>query len=457
MALDISKFVPRSVAARSRLMTMIIVAVAAICLLAGIGERITKAYEDLTDAERIAALSLVMSGVPEEALPLTLLEVDDATRLDWGDRRVTPHAALAKLIAMSASHGASAVMVDFDLSGDAPEQKADQIFLQLLAEYPPEAPPLLLARTILFVRGEGGGAGDVQASGSAATPYDAVVSGKPNIQWVTTLNDISSDRSVKKIRLWQTVCTGSAGTAYPSPALAVAAWLFPGSDHRAELAGFLDSRVQSECGKTAETEHAWPPVEEQAATIPYVFADATRMPASFRIDHGGKRTVALRRIRAGQLVKVDNGQAAAAGEIDRDPFENRVVLIGATHAGSGDFYETPFGTMSGVMIVANSITQAKTIVETTPAAAWIKNVLVLALFLIFAVVARKLQGAPAVIVIAILSIAALFIISRMFGFATGTNIIAIAVPGFALFKLVDSIGHIALHWPSLGWRALLKK
>lgn len=438
-------------------MTIIIVAVAAICLLAGIGERITKAYEDLTDAERIAALSLVMSGVPEEALPVTLLEVDDATRLDWGDRRVTPHGALAKLISLAASHGASAVMVDFDLSGDIPEQKADETLLQLLAAYPPEAPPLLLARTIRFVRSEGAAVGGVQASDAAVTPYDAVVAGKSNVQWVTTLNDISADRSVKKIRLWQTVCTGSAGTAYASPALAVAAWLFPGSDRRAELAGFLDSRVHSECGKTAETGHAWPPMEEQAATIPYVFADAARMPASFRIDHGGKRTVALRRIRAGQLVKVDNGQAEAAGEIDRDPFENRVVVIGATHAGSGDFYETPFGTMSGVMIIANSITQAKTIVETAPAPSWLKNILVLALFLTFAVVARKLQGAPAVIVIAILSIAALFSISRILGFAAGTNIIAIAVPGFALFKLVDSIGHIAMHWPSLGWRALLKK
>jgi hypothetical protein len=39
-------------------------------------------------------LTLVMSGVPEGALPVTLLDVDDATR-GLGRGPATPHAALA--------------------------------------------------------------------------------------------------------------------------------------------------------------------------------------------------------------------------------------------------------------------------------------------------------------------------------------------------------------------------
>jgi len=155
-------------------------------------------------------------------------------------------------------------------------------------------------------------------------------------------------------------------------------------------------------------------------------------------------------------VTYENGIAATAGEIDRDPFAGRVVLLGASHAASGDFYETPLGTMPGVLILANSIVQAKALVETPPVPVWTRNTLAMALFLLFAFIARKFYGAPAVVLIGLISLAALFAISRIFGFAAGVNVIAVAVPGFALFKLVDAVVHIVLSWRELGWRALLK-
>ena len=38
----------------------------------------------------------------------------------------------------------------------------------------------------------------------------------------------------------------------------------------------------------------------------------------------------------------------------------------------------------------------------------------------------------------------------------GIDVIAVAVPGFALFKLMDSLIFIASNVPKQGWRAILK-
>ncbi len=427
-------------APRRHLLTSFIVGLAALILLGGFGQRIIEVFESLNDADRLAALSLVMGGVPEDALPVTLLDVDDATRAAWGAGPVTPRAALAVLIGEARRNGAAAILVDFDLTSEIAGAPPDAALAALLQSYPADAPALLLVRKIGFTRDSD----SIRAAEASPTPYDGAVAGKANIHWIATLNDISADRAVRKIRLWQSVCDGAAGTAYPSAALAAAALLFSSARHGEDLASFLAARVAVECGQANLPPAAWPPAAEQAAAIPYVITGNSRAPFLFR------------RIGAGQLVTYENGVAAKAGEIDRDPFAGRVVLLGATHSASGDFYETPLGTMPGVIILANSIVQAKAIVETPPVPAWMRNALAMALFLLFAFVARSFYGAPAVVLIGLIALAALFAISRIFGFAAGVNVIAVAVPGFALFKLVDSIVHIAMGWPKHGWRALLK-
>lgn len=436
----LDNWLPKDEPPRRRLLTSFIVGVAALVLLGGFGQRLIEGFEGLNDADRLAALTLVMSGVPEGALPVTLLDVDDATRAAWGGGAATPHAALAVLIGESQRNGAAAVVVDFDLTSEIAGAPPDAALAALLQSYPAAAAPLMLVRKIGFTRDSDG----IRAAEASPTPYDGAVAGKPNIRWITTLNDISADRSVRKIRLWQSVCDGAVGTAYPSAALVAAALLFSSSGHAEDLESFLADRVAVECGQAATVRAAWPPAGGQAATIPYV------------ISGNNKATPLFRGIGAGQLVTYRNGAASKAGEIDRDPFANRVAILGATHSASGDFYETPLGTMPGVLILANSIVQARAIVETPPVPAWARNALAMALFLLFAYIARKFYGAPAVVLIGAISLAALFAISRLFGFAAGVNVIALAVPGFALFKIVDAVVHIAMSWPKLGWRALLK-
>ncbi len=162
----------------------------------------------------------------------------------------------------------------------------------------------------------------------------------------------------------------------------------------------------------------------------------------------------LRRIRAGQIVTFEDGKAKLSGELDADPFKDRVVLIGATHADTSDFYNTPLGTMPGVLIIANSIIQAKTITDTEPMGWWLANILALGLFLIYAFIVRNLQSALALTAIGVVSVIALFIISRLFSFYDGVNVVAVAVPGFALFKLIDSLAQIVMDIPRRGWRSI---
>ena len=271
---------------------------------------------------------------------------------------------------------------------------------------------------------------------------------------MTTLNGIGKDRQVRRIRLWQSVWEGAGGTTYPSPALAVAAAV--GSQHTADLDSFLVTRVAVECGHAGITFPSWPPVRQEAVQFPYVFGDRSDAPALFRIDMGGRSPIAFRRIAAGQLFTFTNKVAAPAGDIDADPFRDRVIVVGASCADSGDVYETPLGSMPGTLVIANSIVQAKAVADTAPASPLVKNILAMLLFLLLAFVARTFIGAAAFIILGLVTLLALFAISRTLGFAAGIDVIAVAVPGFAFFKLIDSMVFIGMNVPKLGWRAILK-
>lgn len=434
------------------LTTTVILVVGALLLLVGVGQRLIDAYERFKSADYITAVSLVMAGVPDNALPITLLDVDDKTRASWGNQRITPHAALARLVEESAKLGSAMVVSDFDLSPEIAGAAGDPALLALLESYKPEWPPLLLARKISFTRGEG--EEEFVARDAAATPYDDAVRGKPNIHWITTLNDIGGDRQVRRVRSWQTVCVGAGGTAFPSAILVAAALLYPEDGHQADLEAFLKSRAETDCRNEPEAKLSWPKFEGQAITIPYMVADRPETRSLFRIEKDGRQTVVLRRISAGQIVTYDGTTAQLAGELDADPFRGRVTLIGASHADTSDFYNTPLGTMPGVLIIANSIIQAKNITDTQPMSWWLSNIFALALFLIYAVIVRNLQSALALTAIGIVSLIGLFIISRLFSFYDGVNVVAVAVPGFALFKLIDSLAQIAVDIPRRGWRSI---
>ncbi len=434
---------------------LVITVIAAAFMLSGLGSAIMDAHDSFAKTDRLAAISQIISGVPDGALPVTLLDVDDATRQAWKSTGVTPHAALAELVRTAANNGAKGILLDFDLTLDTPGAPADDTLFGLIRAYPADAPVLMLVRRIGFTKSAKVDDTALVAS-ELPTPYDEAVAAKPNVVWVTTLNEIGADRAVRQIRLWQTVCNGAEGRSYPSPALVTAA-LFGATNHGEALKAFLANRVAEECGERPVKDGAWPPMKQQLAQLPYVFGNDAASPARLRIEQAdGSRVVALRRISAGKLVTYDGVTAAPAGEIDRDPFAGRVAVIGASYTESTDVHETPLGNMPGSVVLANSIVQAERLASTVPASSLVRNIFAFELFLIFAVCARYFVGVIALLGIGVSSVAALVIISRLFGYESAVDSIGAAITGFALFKLVEALATMAINVRKNGWRVILK-
>jgi CHASE2 domain-containing sensor protein len=87
-------------------------------------------------------------------------------------------------------------------------------------------------------------------------------------------------------------------------------------------------------------------------------------------------------------------------EVARDDsrlFGGRVVLIGATHASSGDVWLTPAGVLPGVELLANSVRFATRQVGSGPGAELAYRVKALALFGLFAAAGWWLRGLVALL------------------------------------------------------------
>ena len=277
-----------------------------------------------------------------------------------------------------------------DIAGQAP---IDPELYNELAHYPEAGPPLYVVRAIRFRDTGHGEAGETFVAESyRKTPYDPVLKDRTNLTWISALPSFGSDRVVRKIRFWQTVCEGAKGKAFPSAALAVTAAL---ENQGAALKAFLDERIAEECGGSKPMASAWPRQRRLDASLPFAFTDSATAPTFNATGLDGKPTALLRRIGAWSFVRVANGQIEAAGDVDPGIFRDRAVLIGVTHADSRDIYATPLGSMPGVVILANSVALAKVITGTPEASTFVKNLLAITFFLIVAFLGIKLQAAPA--------------------------------------------------------------
>jgi CHASE2 domain-containing sensor protein len=432
----------------SRAASVFVVALVIVLTLSGVGGRITEFYENINKSERLAALALVIGGVPRDAMPVTLLAIDDRTRLAWGNPQSTPHAALAGLAGLAQKSGARAILLDFDLSSEAGTVAADPALLAFLSSYPANAPTLMMARKVRFIRGEHG----VEADSTGATPYDQAASGHGNMRWVTTVNHYGDGRAVKQIRLWQSICRGERPAVLPSPALVSAA------PDPAALDDFLAHAQLQDCPNGESLpEPEWRPRSGQAVTIPYVIGSVDGNAGRFNIPQGQGKTLAFRQISARLLVtRNPDGSYATAQDVDPASFANRIVVIGATHADTGDLYETPFGSMAGVTILANTLITARSMVETGPVPQVVVSGLALLLMLWMVWLNRRLLGVPAALVIGASAAIVLFTVARLLGFSAGLKVVALAFAAFALFKIIDGLFSIAKSWHAKRWRAFLK-
>jgi CHASE2 domain-containing sensor protein len=428
--------------------------------LFGLGQGIVALYEGATTSDQVNRLA-ALSGPPDGVMPVTLIDIDDRTHAAWGMDGVTPHGALAELIAIARERQPLAIVVDIGLAFDDPGRKANPALEATLAGYQGDWPPLLLVRQVSFKRSDDGRS---VASAYRATAYDSATANKAKIIWVSALPQLGSDRVVRQMRLWQPHCEGQGEAAAvkevrPAPPLALLAAL-DGCARCAEMKDYLDARALGECrGDDSEPATDWPPFRERIAAIPYAINGDGEAIGSATIAFDGNSTDLIRRVSAGILVShaAATNQTARAGEIDAEPFKRRIVLIGGTHGGTGDIHMTPFGSMQGAIVIANALAAAKAMIEAPDPGPFKRHALAFVLFVAFVFIAARFEAAPAALVIGLIGIAALALFSRAVGFSGALEAVATGLAAFGLFKLLDSIVGIAHQWRrGRGWRAIFK-
>ena len=293
---------------------------------------------------------------PRDVIPVTLVEIDDTTHRLWGSPAVTPREPLVSLLQTVMRAQPRAVVVDIDLAWGGAE--ADQLVLQKwLAAYQGPAPLIFPKRL------ESAPGGTRRA---AASPFDDVFASNTHLAWAHASFESDSGGVVRQWADWVEVCTAAGTTMLASIPARLSLMLEP-LPHGLRRA-------------------AAPPIQNSC------------QPAG---DPAGQLLLIGRRLTgpARSGLTADAAAVSAATildlQIDRDDswlFADRVVLIGATHPASGDFWLTPSGVLPGVELLAHTIRLAPLRTEHTAASAFKLRVAVLAGFLLFAAIGLVFRG-----------------------------------------------------------------
>jgi CHASE2 domain-containing sensor protein len=327
---------------------------------------------------------------PARALPVTVVDIDEATYRGWQSPAITKRGELARLIEVVTRASPGAVVVDIDLSGrtgDAAEVD-EQRLMALLTAYR-GATPLVFPKRME--------PGDDGARLAAASAYDPLFAGNPQLQWAHATFATDGDGKVRRWEEWLAAC--SNGRHFWLPAVATRV-----------LAALADAGADVE-----------------RSTKPQASADCrTRAVASERRLLVGPRITGRSASPFARNARTVSARMVLDPEIDRDDrwlFTGRVVLIGATHSGSSDLWLTPGGVVPGVELLANTIHYAPVDSSDGRASEIAYRGLAILLFLIFTAATWRLVG----------------IAAFGGGLIGALLVVAIAIRGWDYFRVFESL------------------
>lgn len=305
----------------------------------------------------------------DRELPVTVVEIDDETYQAWGSPALTPRRELARLIEVVAAANPAAVVVDVDFSGMGTEadSRVDQPLLEYFAGYRHSAPVILPKRI------EAAADGTLQM---ARSPFDGVVGATPQLWWAHASFETDSDGAVRQWARWLAVCDEADPQWLPAIPVRVALLLEP-------LPADLDRPLIPDPPATCEPAEARP---GQRLII------GPRLTGPRLTGTAGAAFVAGARAVSASLL--------LDAELDRDDaqmFGGRIVIVGASHAGTSDFWLTPSGALPGVELLANAIRYSTLRTAAGPGTELLFRVATLALFVMFALQAYWLRGAAALL------------------------------------------------------------
>jgi CHASE2 domain-containing sensor protein len=420
--------------------------------LSGKMDAISDAASTLTDKDLMIRWTSVLAGATRGATPVTLIDVDSGTMALFGAPDRTPRDLVAGLLRLAAAKKPRGVFLDVDLGRPGPDAGADAALRAVLAEWPAEAPTLIVSRRFAETppREKDG------KPGLAPLPFafDDAVAGRANIRQAASLGLVDSDSVLRRWRLSQTVCDGDRGVTFPSPQLVAAS--LDADRPAADLDAFLAWRARRVCARDGAPAPVWPRNAANETNIAFLFSGEAGAPVP-AVAAAGRETPVFRRIPAHSLVDARR-EALRPGAVADDLFAGRLVVIGATHMDAADLHLTPIGRLPGAVIASNAIVSAPAVLNSFGLAPWGRTLMAFVVFAGLAAMSFRFRAMAAGVIVSLACLALAPLLGRVLAPAPALEIIFAALAMLAMFAGLESLIEVARAWRSgLGWRALLKK
>lgn len=360
---------------------------------------------DLDIAYRAVGQGWFDSG---QTLPVTLVNIDERTYRDWGLPPFTPREPLRRLLEVVTAADPLAVVIDIDLSwGDLAAEQADpgaQRLRQFFEQYRGDA-------LLVFPKRIDGMS--VAERRAVQSPLDDVFAVNDHLAWAHASVETGGGGAVRSWRDWLAVCTADGTEWLPSISVRV---------------------LQAVSAKSAQLKAA-------PSASPDCAADDESAPAAQRLLVGPG-------LGQDAVPKPDARVVSAALVLDRDIARNdaalfggRVVVIGATHPGSGDFWLTPSGVRPGVEMVANAVRYLPVQGGSQSLAQQFGyRVLALLLFATFVLFERRLRGVAASVLTVGIALLAIAVVMTLTDSLAVFDALEAAIVLIVLYKALDVVG-----------------
>ncbi len=312
---------------------------------------------------------------------------------------MTPRALLAKLVTLAASGRPKLIVIDIDLGWSGRDGEEAKLRDALGAIAAKGKPATLIVRQP-FGRADGPpleehkpGPPDVLRR----TPYDTLVAGSRNIQWVSALGPIDGDGVSRRYFVSVPACRSGETLWLPGVQVAACAAL-GGAINKLRLAtpGSKTCRADGtpmagarDASRFPCSGYAWP-TAETGATSEIAYSMSWIPPEGRRRPLVGEPAVEEVEI----IDALDLANHSDALDVSAQ-FKDRTVIFGSSAEHLADLHRTSIGMMPGMLVVANAIRSASEIGPARRSDFWLGAVTVvlmsLATFLLWVAI-RRVRG-----------------------------------------------------------------
>ena len=338
---------------------------------------------ELDDASLDAVMSWVVNrdGL-RSMVPMQLYNVDDATYRDWKSPLFMPREKVTQLIRRADHAGAAVIVVDIDLSHESGEHgpsRADHelgSYLKDLNERSdPNGPIVILVRSLRRPLGPDGRAENEAMLKVQPSFLDDYLGQERRVFWGPILYSVDYGGIIRRYRLAELYCDkGQINVMSSIPLIAAQAREVSLGGGNAEQIAAAISRLRAQlanhlagspCGDYADFSSLDALLSKHPELVPEKEAilrlsedpkgptvDLANLPYADRIMY---RIVPQRGQERAYLL--DRPAKEVLEPVQMKDASGDLVLIGASHADSGDLHQTPLGgdPMPGVYVLANAI------------------------------------------------------------------------------------------------------